>query len=92
LGEEANFITSFLPLIILFAIFYFLVIRPKQQQVKKHREMIENLQKGDKLVTNGGLIGEVVKVEEGFFKISLGDKIEVRLDKESVLRKVEDEV
>jgi preprotein translocase subunit YajC len=54
--------------------------------------MIENLQKGDKLVTNGGLIGEVVKVEEGFFKISLGDKIEVRLDKESVLRKVEDEV
>jgi preprotein translocase subunit YajC len=92
LGEEANFITSFLPLIILFAIFYFLVIRPQQQQVKKHREMIENLQKGDKLVTNGGLIGEVVKVEEGFFKISLGDKIEVRLDKESVLRKVEDEV
>ncbi len=92
MGEEANFITSFLPLIILFAIFYFLVIRPQQQQVKKHREMIENLQKGDKLVTNGGLIGEVVKVEEGFFKISLGDKIEVRLDKESVLRKVEDEV
>jgi preprotein translocase subunit YajC len=91
LEGQQDFLTSFLPLIVLFAIFYFLVIRPQQQQVKKHREMIEGLKKGDKIVTNGGLIAEVVKVEEEFFKVSLGDKLEVKLDKESVLRKVEDE-
>jgi preprotein translocase subunit YajC len=88
---QGSFLTSFLPLIVLFAIFYFLVIRPQQQQVKRHKEMIDNLKKGDKIVTNGGLIAEVVKVEEDFFKVSLGENMEVRLEKESVLRKVEDE-
>ncbi|EJF06434.1 preprotein translocase, YajC subunit [Thiovulum sp. ES] len=88
---QQNLLTSFLPLIILFAIFYFLVIRPQQQQVKKHKEMIEGLKKGDKIVTNGGLIATVVKVEEEFFRVSLDANVEVKLDKESVLRKVEDE-
>jgi preprotein translocase subunit YajC len=84
---QGSFLASFLPLVVLFAIFYFLVIRPQQQQVKKHKEMIDGLTKGDKIVTNGGLIVEVVKVEEDFFKVKLNDNVEVRLDKESVLRK-----
>jgi preprotein translocase subunit YajC len=91
LEGQQNLLTSFLPLIILFGIFYFLVIRPQQQQVKKHKEMIEGLKKGDKIVTNGGLIATVLKVEEEFFKISLDSNVEAKLDKESVLRKVEDE-
>jgi preprotein translocase subunit YajC len=91
-GQQGSFLASFLPLVVLFGIFYFLVIRPQQQQVKKHQEMLSNLSKGDKIVTNGGLIVEIVKVEEMFFKVKLNDNNEVKLDKDSVLRKFNDEV
>jgi preprotein translocase subunit YajC len=86
---SGDFIASFLPLVVLFAIFYFLVIRPQQQQVKKHQEMINNLAKGDKIVTAGGLMAEVVKVEEKFFKVKLAEGVEVRLDRDSVMKKDE---
>jgi len=88
---QGSFLASFAPLVVLFAIFYFLVIRPQQQQVKKHREMLDNLGKGDKIITNGGLIVEIVKVEEMFFKVKLNDNNEVKLDKDSILRKFDDE-
>lgn len=57
----------------LFAIFYFLVIRPQQKQAKAHKQMLESLQKGDKIITNGGLICEVVKPEEDFIKVKLNE-------------------
>jgi len=90
-AQGGSFIASFLPLVVLFGIFYFLVIRPEQKRVKKHREMLESLKKGDKIVTNGGLIAEIVRVEKDFFKIKLDDKVEARLDKESIVRKLDDE-
>jgi preprotein translocase subunit YajC len=88
---QANIIGSLLPLVVLFAIFYFLVIRPQQQQVKKHKAMLESLSKGDKVVTNGGLIVEIVKVEENFYKVKLDNNSEAKLDKQSVLRKVNED-
>ncbi len=88
---QGSFLASFLPLVVLFAIFYFLVIRPQQQQVKKHKEMVDNLTKGDKIVTNGGFIVEVVKVESNFFKVKLNDNTEVKLDKDSVLKKYDED-
>jgi preprotein translocase subunit YajC len=80
---------QFLPLIILFAIFYFLIIRPQQKQQKAHREMLESLTKGDKIVTSGGLIAEIVKTEEDFIKIKLNDSVIVKLDRAYVAKKVE---
>ena len=80
---------SFLPLIFLFGIFYFLIIRPQQKQQKEHQAMLESLKKGDKIVTTGGLFAEVVKVEEDFIKIKLNDTSIVKLDKAFVNRKVE---
>jgi len=80
---------QFLPLIILFAIFYFLIIRPQQKQQKAHREMIDSLKKGDKIVTNGGLYAEVVKAEEDFIKIKLSDTATVKLDRAYVARKID---
>ncbi len=82
-------IGQFLPLIFLFGIFYFLIIRPQQKQQKEHQAMLEALKKGDKIVTTGGLFAEVVKVEEDFIKIKLNDTSIVRLDKAFVNRKVE---
>jgi preprotein translocase subunit YajC len=80
---------QFLPLIFLFAIFYFLIIRPQQKQQKEHTAMLEALSKGDNIVTSGGLMVEVVKVEEDFIKIKLNDTSIVKLDKAFVNKKVE---
>jgi preprotein translocase subunit YajC len=82
-------VAQFLPLIILFAIFYFLIIRPQQQQQKKHQEMLSSLKKGDKIVTTGGLMAEIVKAEEDFIKIKLNDSVIVKLDRAFVSKKVE---
>jgi len=84
-------LAQFLPLILLFAIFYFLIIRPQQQQQKAHAAMIDSLKKGDKIVTNGGLIAEVVKPEEDFIKIKLNDDVIVKLSKSFVAKKEETE-
>ncbi len=80
---------QFLPLIMLFGIFYFLIIRPQQKQQKEHSEMLEALTKGDKIVTSGGLYVEIVKVEEDFIKIKLNDTSIVKLDKAYVAKKLE---
>ncbi|MCK9337586.1 MAG: preprotein translocase subunit YajC [Arcobacteraceae bacterium] len=87
---DGSLIGSLLPLIVLFAIFYFLIIRPQQQTAKKHKQMLENMKKGDKIVTSGGLIAEVAKVEDEFFRIKLADNTEVKIVKEYVARLVEE--
>ena len=86
-----EFITQLLPIIFLIAIMYFIIIRPQQQQQKRHQEMVDSLAKGDKIVTTGGLIAEVKKVEEQFFSVSLNNDVTVKLVKEAVARKYEDE-
>ena len=83
-----NGIMQFLPLIVLFAIFYFLIIRPQQKAQKEHKAMLESLSKGDKIVTTGGLIADVVKPEEDFIKIKLNDDTIVRLDRAYVAKKI----
>lgn len=89
---EQNALIQFLPLIVLFAIFYFLIIRPQQKQAKAHKEMLNTLTKGDKIVTNGGLIVEVVKAEEDYLKIRINDDVVAKLDKNFVARKYEDKI
>ncbi len=81
-------IGQFLPLVLLIAIFYFLIIRPQQKQQKEHRAMLDSLQKGDKIVTSGGLIAEVVKPEEDFIKIKLSDNVIVKIERPYVARKI----
>ena len=88
---QPSLLASLLPLIILFAIFYFLVILPQQRQAKKHKEMVENLKKGDKIITVGGIIAEVVKNEPDFLKVKINDNVEVKLDKSAVARKIDNE-
>ena len=85
-GQSADILSSLLPLVALFAIFYFLIIRHQQKQAKAHKDMIAGLKKGDKIVTNGGLIVEVVKVEETYFLIKNSDNSEMKLAKEFVAK------
>ena len=86
---NADLIQSLLPLVALFGIFYFLIIRPQQKQAKQHKEMIAELKKGDKIVTNGGLIVEIIKVEEDHLLVQNNDKTEMKLVKEAVQRHFE---
>lgn len=75
----------------LFAIMYFIIIRPQQKQAKEHKAMLAALAKGDKIVTTGGLIVDIIKVEENFFKIKIDKDTEARLVKDAIARKYEDE-
>ena len=88
-AEQGSAIGSFLPLIILFAIFYFLIIRPQQKHQKAHKAMLESLKKGDQIITSGGLIAVIAKTEEDFIKIKLNDDTIVKLDRAYVAKKVE---
>lgn len=88
--EQGSLIASLLPLIVLFGIFYFLIIRPQQKQAKQHKEMLESLKKGDKIITNGGMICEVVKPEEDFIKAKLNEDTIVKISRDFIAKKLED--
>ncbi|RDU71017.1 preprotein translocase subunit YajC [Helicobacter aurati] len=80
---------SFVPLVVLIVVFYFLVFRPQQQQKKRHIEMVATLRRGDKIVTNGGFVCEVIKQEANFINVRLGDN-QVRLSKDYVAYKIDE--
>jgi preprotein translocase subunit YajC len=85
-----DLLKSILPLIVLFAIFYFLIILPQQRQAKAHRVMLSELKKGDKVITSGGLVGEVAHVDEDFIKIKLSDDVIVKVVKEHISKKIDE--
>ena len=89
MGQSGDLISSLLPLVALFAIFYFLIIRPQQKQAKEHKQMIADLKKGDKIVTNGGLIVEITKVEDNTFTVKNVDGSEMKLVREFVAKLAE---
>lgn len=74
-----NPIVAFLPLIIIFAIFYFLLIRPQQKRAKEHQNFLANLKKGDEVVTNGGLIGRIVSLTDDVVTLEIAEKVRVKV-------------
>ena len=77
-----NGLESFIPIILIFVIMYFLLIRPQQKKIKEHKNMVDNLRRGDQVLTQGGIIGKITKVKEG-------EEIEVELARDvkvSVIR------
>ena len=70
-----NGLESFIPIILIFVIMYFLLIRPQQKKIKEHKNMVDNLRRGDQVLTQGGIIGKITKVKEG-------EEIEVELAKD----------
>ncbi|HVT23681.1 MAG TPA: preprotein translocase subunit YajC [Rhizomicrobium sp.] len=82
---NTDFLTSFVPIIAIFAIMYFLMIRPQQQRMKQHREMVDNVRRGDTVVTAGGIIGKVAKVkDEGELLVDIADNVQVRVLKSTL--------
>jgi preprotein translocase subunit YajC len=78
-GDSGGMITSLLPLILIVVIMYFLVLRPQQQRVKQHREMVKALRRGDTVITNGGLVGKVTKVvDDDQIEVEIADGVRIR--------------
>ena len=75
---------SLLPMILIFVVFYFILIRPQQKRQKEHREMVSNLAKGDEVLTNGGFLGKVTNVGEAYLTVELADGIVVKVQAASV--------
>ncbi|MEM1003974.1 MAG: preprotein translocase subunit YajC [Pseudomonadota bacterium] len=83
---EGGAIAQFLPLILIFAIMYFLLIRPQQKKMKEHQAMVEAVRRGDQVVTQGGVIGKVSKVKEGDneIEVEIAEGVKVRVVKSTI--------
>ena len=78
-------IAQFIPLILIFVIFYFFLIRPQQKKVKDHKLMVENLKRGDKVVTSGGIVGTVEKVyEDDKIDVVISDNVTVKVIRSTI--------
>ncbi len=80
----ANPLMNFLPLIIIFVIFYYLLIRPQRLSQREHQKMIQNLKKNDDVVTNGGLHGTIINVKDKTIILRIDENVRVELDKNCV--------
>ena len=84
-GGEPSFLVSMLPLILIFVIFYFLLIRPQQKRAKEHAQMVANLRRGDQVVTAGGVIGKVTRVGEGDeIEVEIADGVRVKVVRNTI--------
>lgn len=79
-----NPLVNLLPLIAIFIIFYFLLIRPQKISQKEHQKMIQNLNKNDEIVTTGGIHGKIINVKEKTFVLRIDDNVKVEIDKTCV--------
>lgn len=71
-------------IVLIFAVFYFLLIRPQQKRAKEHKKMVEAISKGDEVVTNGGLLGKVNKVGDNFITLEVSEGTELRVQRGAV--------
>jgi preprotein translocase subunit YajC len=84
-GGGGDLFVSLMPLVLIFVVFYFLLIRPQQQKVKAHRQLIDNIKKGDQVVTAGGILGKVTRVEaENTVMVEIAPNVVVKVAKHTI--------
>jgi len=83
-GGAAGGFTAFIPLILMFVIFYFLLIRPQQKKAKEHRNMVNNLKKGDRIITSGGIHGTISSLDDTTISLEVADKVKFKLSRANV--------
>ncbi|XGA08730.1 MAG: preprotein translocase subunit YajC [Wolbachia endosymbiont of Xenopsylla cheopis] len=85
-ASSSNMIASFVPLILIFIVFYFLIIRPQQKKLKEHNKLLDAIKRGDKIVTSGGIMGVVSKIDtaNSTFSIEIAPKIEIKVLKTAI--------
>ena len=88
-GQGTGGFSSLIPIILMFVIFYFLLIRPQQKKTKEHREMINQLKKGDRVITSGGLYGRITAVNDATMTVEIADKVRVKVARGNVAQVVQ---
>ncbi len=83
-GQGGGGFGAFVPLILMFVIFYFLLIRPQQKKTKEHREMVNTLKKGDRIITSGGIHGRVTGVADTTLTVEISEKVRIKVTRASV--------
>lgn len=83
-GGGGDFFIQILPFLLIFVIMYFLIIRPQQRRLKEHREMVSSLRRGDTVVTAGGMVGKVTKVDENEIQVELAPNVRVKVVRSTV--------
>ncbi len=83
-GTTGGGIASFMPLIILLVIFYFLLIRPQQKRAKEHKEMVNNLQQGARVVTSGGIHGTISSLDETTVTLEIAEKVKMKISRGNI--------
>ncbi|MGB4214947.1 MAG: preprotein translocase subunit YajC [Dethiobacteria bacterium] len=89
--EKLGPYSSILWMIVIFAIFYFILIRPQQQQQKKRREMLSALQKGDRVITIGGIYGVIKEIKDDVLTLRIADNVNIKFARGGIERVIEDE-
>ncbi|MDD0810894.1 preprotein translocase subunit YajC [Curvibacter sp. RS43] len=85
-GDIMSSVTSMLPLVLMFVVLYFVMIRPQMKRQKEHRAMIDALAKGDEVVTSGGLLGKVSKMGETHLGLEVANGVEVQIQRSAVVQ------
>lgn len=85
-GDTQSTLISMLPLVLMFVVLYFVMIRPQMKRQKEHKAMIEALAKGDEIVTAGGFLGKVSKIGETYIGVELADGMEVQMQRTAVVQ------
>ena len=85
-AAQGGGLMTFLPLIIIFVIFYFLLIRPQSKRAKEHRDMVAKLAKGDEVITNGGMLGRIADLDENYLTVEIASGVAVKLQRQAVLQ------
>lgn len=80
-SDPASMISGFLPIILIFGIFWFIVIRPQQKRAKEHRAMVAAMKKGDEVYTDGGIFGTILKVTEDSVTLEIAPKVSIRIQR-----------
>ncbi len=83
-GDAGGGLFSLLPLVVIFILFYFLLIRPQQKRAKQHKEMVTALKKGEEIVTNGGLLGKVIDLDDNFITLEIASGLNAKVQRQSV--------
>jgi preprotein translocase subunit YajC len=81
---QQDLLTGMLPLVFIFVVFYFLLIRPQSKKAKEHKALIGALAKGDEVVTNGGLLGRITNVGDTFIELEVGEGMKVKVQRQAI--------
>ena len=92
-GGGQGLLVQLLPLILIFVVFYFLLIRPQQKRVKQHKEMVSSLKVGSSVVTSGGILAKVVKINDEFYiTVNIASNVDVKIKRDTIVESLENSI